>query len=164
MGLLALSQVWQVEEDHDISQRITLAALGSVVGMSAYLLHQYLMLDTQFELIRDVEATQLPEWILFENSPTILAFVSHFSVLFFFVNWYRLTDPLRKKRFQIWGILVVVICEWCVQQILPLSQPATMLFAAQLGVVLQTSSVWLSKTHQLSNRSKGVDLITGRFT
>ena len=51
MGLLALSQVWQVEEDHDISQRITLAALGSVVGMSAYLLHQYLMLDTQFELI-----------------------------------------------------------------------------------------------------------------
>lgn len=164
VGLLALSQVWQVEEDHDISQRITLAALGSVVGISAYLLHQYLMLDTQFELIRDVEATQLPEWILFENSPTILAFVSHFSVLFFFVNWYRLTDPLRKKRFQLWGVLVAVICEWCVQQILPLSQPATMLFAAQLGVVLQTSSVWLSKTHQLANGSKEVDLITGRFT
>ncbi|MEC8473534.1 MAG: serine/threonine-protein kinase [Planctomycetota bacterium] len=163
VGLLALSQVWQVEEDHDISQRVTLAALGSVVGILAYLLHQYLMLDTQFELTRDVEATQLPEWILFENSPTILAFVSHFSVLFFLVNWYRLTDPLRKKRFQVWGVLVAVICEWCVQQILPLSQPATMFFAAQLGVALQTSSVWLSKTRQLSNRSKEVDFIKGRF-
>ena len=163
IGLIAVAQKWEVEEEYDFSRRFVLAGFGAVLGTIAFFLHQYLLLGTELSEIRDVAATDIPTWIYSKQSPTLFAYCSHFSLLFFFVRWCRLADPLRGRRVSVWLILVPVIAEWCVQQVFPIVQPAGMVFSGCLTVVLQIASpriTALQREHLLAlNQSHAIGAV-----
>ncbi|MCH1496636.1 MAG: serine/threonine protein kinase [Rubripirellula sp.] len=146
--LMAVSQKWEVEEEHDFSNRFVLASVGAVVGIVAFSLHQYILLGTELGRIRDVAATELPTWIYKNQSPTLLAYCSHFALLFFVVRWCRLADPLRERKVSVWFVLVPVIAEWSIQQLFPIAQPAGMVFSGCLAVVVQVASPWLTASQR----------------
>lgn len=148
ISLMAVSQKWEVEEEHDFSSRFVLASVGAVVGVVGFSLHKYLLLGTALGTIRDVDATELPTWMYKNQSPTLLAYCSHFALLFFVVRWCRLADPLRERKVSGWFVLVPVIAEWSIQQLFPIAQPAGMVFSGCLAVVLQVASPWLTASQR----------------
>jgi serine/threonine protein kinase len=143
IGLFAIGQHWNASSEQDFSQRIFLGCFGGIVGLVAFYFSQYLLLDADYEIVRDIEVTQVSVWLYPENSPTILAYVSHFAGLFFCVRWSQLCDPIRQRRFSLWSVLVTVIVAWCMQQLFPVPRPLGMFFAAGLSVVVQLASPWM---------------------
>lgn len=144
IGLLGFNQHWQTKAEHDLSDRVVQAIFGAVIGVAALSLHDYLLLSGDFAIDRNVDFRQIAEKLYNARYfPTRLAFVAHFSLLFFFVRWYRVCDPIRNTKLSLWAIMVVVTVEWCLQQFFPIGPPAGMLFAAVLVIVLQLAAPWI---------------------
>ena len=142
MGFLGMTEYWPTQVEEDFSDRVMPAIFGALVGIFAFFLHDYLLLSNDFSFLRDF-GSKLSGVSHPQETPTGLAFVAHFSLLFFVVRWHRLCDPIRKKKLSLWGILVVIIVEWCLHQIFPLGQPAGIAFAGALVIVLQIAAPWI---------------------
>lgn len=148
LSLTALSTLLQSREDEDYSGAVVFVSLGVFLGAVAFLVHRYLLLEVDFKINRDVDATSLPMMFYPENAPSIWAFVSHFATLFLIVRWVKCIDPIRRHKLRIWYVLVAVISEWLVQQFLPIAQPSGMFFAAGLSITLQLSSPWIPNSER----------------
>ena len=148
MSLTALSTLLQSREDEDYSGAVVFVSLGVFLGAVAFLVHRYLLLEVDFKINRDVDATSLPMMFYPQNAPSIWAFVSHFATLFLIVRWVKCIDPIRRHKLRIWYVLVAVISEWLVQQFLPIAQPSGMFFAAGLSITLQLSSPWIPNSER----------------
>ena len=148
LSLTALSTLLQSREDEDYSGAVVFVSLGVFLGAVAFLVHRYLLLEVDFKINRDVDATSLPMMFYPQNAPSIWAFVSHFATLFLIVRWVKCIDPIRRHKLRIWYVLVAVISEWVVQQFLPIAQPSGMFFAAGLSITLQLSSPWIPNSER----------------
>ena len=143
-GLLGLGKSWENSEAEGLSRRLTAAAWGAVVGLIAYALAGFLMVPMDMGLVRDVDATGLPDRFYSEfGAPTATAFMTHFAMLFAFLRMWKPVDPLRRVRFSIWMVAVAVVGEWIAHQLVPVPQPAGMLIAGGIAVISQVSAPWV---------------------
>ncbi|MDC0295335.1 serine/threonine protein kinase [bacterium] len=145
IGLHAVGKRWAGSEEGELNRRLFLGASGMIFGLLAFFVDQFLMLDWQGGATRDVDATVLPEMMYSDNVPNVLAFVSHFAILFFSLRWWKLVDPIRTNRVSLWMLLVAVVVEWLIHQSLPIRQPAGMLFAGGAVLVTQITSKWFNQ-------------------
>ncbi len=144
-GLLGLGKLWERGEGEALPRRFVLAGFGAGVGASAYAINQYLMLPIDQGLVRDIDATELPQALYDNGIPTAGAMMAHFAMLFALLRWWKPVDPLRRRRLSIWSVAVAVVAEWAVHQIIPIPQPAGMMIAGGTALAIQMSAPWINR-------------------
>ncbi|MDG2223748.1 MAG: serine/threonine-protein kinase [Rubripirellula sp.] len=144
LGMLAIGKLWEREDGEGLPRRFVLAGVGAGVGAVAYALSQFLMLPLGQGLVRDVDATQLPNALYRDGAPVASGMMAHFALLFAMLRWWKSVDPLRRTRLSLWSITVVVVAEWVVHQFIPIPQPAGMLVAGGTAIVVQLSAPWIN--------------------
>lgn len=144
LGILGMGKLWERDEGESLPRRLVLAGLGAGVGTAAYATNEFLMLPIDQGLIRDIDATALPQALYRDGIPVASALMAHFALLFGLLRWWKPVDPLRRTRLSLWAVAVAVVGEWCVHQILPIPQPAGMMIAGGIAVAIQMSAPWIN--------------------
>ncbi len=143
-GLLGLGKLWERGDGESLPRRMVLAGIGAGVGLVAYSAQQFLLIPADIGLVRDIDATSLPQTLYGESGPRLSAWVVHFGLLFAMLRWWKLVDPLRRSRLGLWGVAVAVVGEWLLHQFFPVPQPYGMLVAGGIAVTIQMSAPWTS--------------------
>ena len=146
-SLLGLGKLWEREDGEGLTRRVVLSGVGAGVGAAAYVTHDFLMLPIDQGLVRDVDASALPQALYTADGlPTIAAMMAHFAFLFAALRWWKPVDPIRRTRLSLWTVAVAVVGEWAVHQMLPIPQPAGMLIAGGVAIAVQMSATWINPT------------------
>ncbi len=144
LGLLGMGKLWEREDGEGLPRRLVLAGVCAGVGAVAYAMQQFLMLPIDNGLLRDVDASALPQALYTPDGvPMASAMMAHFALLFAMLRWWKSVDPLRRVRLSAWMIAVAVVAEWCVHQVLPIPQPTGMLIAGGLVITVQMAAPWV---------------------
>jgi hypothetical protein len=144
LAMLVIGKLWEQEDGEGLPRRFVLAGFGAGVGAGAYALSQFLMLPLEQGLVRDVDATHLPNALYRDGAPVASGMMAHFALLFAMLRWWKSVDPLRRTRLSLWSITVVVVAEWVVHQFIPIPQPAGMMVAGGTAIVIQLSAPWIN--------------------
>ncbi|MFK8111948.1 MAG: serine/threonine-protein kinase [Rubripirellula sp.] len=144
LGILGMGKLWERDEGEALPRRLVLAGLGAGVGAAAYATNEFLMLPIDQGLMRDVDATSLPQAFYRDGVPVASALMAHFALLFALLRWWKPVDPLRRTRLSLWSVAVAVVAEWAVHQVLPIPQPAGMMIAGGICIAIQMSSPWIN--------------------
>ncbi|WP_242631854.1 serine/threonine-protein kinase [Rubripirellula amarantea] len=145
VSLLGLGKLWEREDGEGLTRRLVLSGVGAAIGFAAYSLNQFLMLPVDQGLIRDVDASALPQALYSPDGvPTVAAMMAHFALLFAALRWWKPIDPIRRTRLSLWAVAVAVVGEWAVHQMLPIPQPTGMLIAGGIAIAVQMSAPWIN--------------------
>lgn len=145
LSLLLMGKLWEREEGESLRRRIALAGLGAGMGLVAFGLGQHLMVPMNAWHHRLVDTSELPQALYqFDGMPRASAYMAHFALLFAGLRWWRMVDPLRRRRLSLWSVSVAVVGEWLIHQILPVAQPAGMVLAGGIAIVVQMSAPWVN--------------------
>ena len=145
LGILGLGKLWERGEGEGLPRRFVLAGMGAGVGAAAYVTNQYLMLPLDDTLLRDIDATELPQALYNDGVPMMGAMMAHFAMVFSVLRWWKPVDPLRRRRLSIWSVAVAVVAEWGVHQVLPIPQPAGMMIIGGTAIAIQMSAPWINR-------------------
>jgi hypothetical protein len=115
---------------------------GAAVGAAAFALAQFLMLPLSEGLGREVAETSLPPALYENGTPMLAALMAHFAVLFAGLRWWRVADPLRRRRVSLLAIAVAVAAEGILHQFLPIPQPWGLLAAGFTSIAVQIAAPW----------------------
>lgn len=129
-----------------LRRRLVLAGLGAGVGCAAYVIARFLLLPLDQGLAREVDATTLPQAFYRDGGPTVSAMMAHFSLLFAILRWWRLVEPLRRRRLSLWSVAAAFLAEWAVHQVLPIPQPAGFMIACGIALTVQVSASRINPT------------------
>ena len=144
-ALLSLGKLWERDDGEGLTRRIALSGTGATVGAIAFLTNDFLMLPLSEGLIRDVDASSLPQALYSPDGiPSLAAMMAHFALLFACLRWWKPVDPLRRTRLSLWAVAVAVVIEWMVHQLLPIPQPTGMFVAGGIAFVIQMSAPWVN--------------------
>jgi hypothetical protein len=144
LSILGLGKLWERGDGEGLPRRFVLAGLGAGIGATAFALNRYLMLPLS-EVVRDIDSTDLPPALYQGQIPLAGAMMAHFALLFSVLRWWKLVDPLRRRRLSLWSVAVAVGAAWAVHQLLPIPQPAGLMIAAGIAVTIQMSAPWISR-------------------
>ncbi|QDV61679.1 Serine/threonine-protein kinase PrkC [Crateriforma conspicua] len=145
LPLLLLGKLWEREEGESLRRRIALAGLGAGIGLATFAISQYLLLPVDAGLAREIDSTDLPQAFYADNGvPYGAAFVAHFALLLAGLRWWKMVDPLRKRRLSLWSVAVAVVGEWLIHQVLPIPQPSGMMLAGGIAIAVQMSAPWVN--------------------
>ncbi|WP_246114323.1 serine/threonine-protein kinase [Rubripirellula tenax] len=145
-AILGLGKLWEREDGEGLPRRIALAGIGGGVGAGAFAMHQFLMLPLDVGLMRDIDASALPQAFYTDGGiPMGSAMMAHYALLFAVLRWWKPVDPLRRTRLSVWAVAVAVVAEWGVHQVLPIPQPMGMLVAGGIAIAVQMSAPWVNQ-------------------
>ncbi len=149
LAVLLMGKLWERGEGESLRRRIALAGVGAGIGLFVFGFSQHLMLSVDSGLTRVIDSTTLPQALYAEGGlPRGSALAAHFALLFAGLRWWKMVDPLRKRRLSLWSVAVAIVAEWLVHQILPIPQPAGMLLAGGIAIVVQMSAPWVNPALQ----------------
>ena len=140
--VLIFAKLWEREEGSSLSRRIVMLGAGAAVGAGAFALAEFLMLPIGDGLQREIDATTLPPALYDGGVPMLAALMAHFGVLLAGLRWWKVADPLRRRRLSIWAIAVAVVGEWALHQVLPIPQPWGMLAVGLASAAVQVAAPW----------------------
>jgi Protein kinase domain len=89
LGILGMGKLWEREEGEALPRRLVLAGLGAGVGLAAYSANQFLMLPIEQGLLRDIDATELPQAFYRDGTPVASALMAHYALLFALLRWWK---------------------------------------------------------------------------
>ena len=138
-----MGRYWEREEGDAVTRRMAAGGVGALVGSAAAASREFLMLPPDRGLLRDVDATGVPELLYRDGGATGAAMVVYFALLFALMRTWRPVDPLRRKRLSVWSIAMAVIAAWGVHQIVPIPQPFGMLVAGATALAVQFAAPWV---------------------
>lgn len=158
LAILGLGKVWERDDGEGLTRRLVLAGVGGGVGAIAYAMNEFFMLPLDRGLIRDIDASALPQ-ALYEPDgvPMVSAMMAHFALLFAALRWWKPVDPLRRTRLSLWSVAVAVVAEWGVHQILPIPQPTGMLIAGGIAIATQMSAPWMNRKEAAATKTTPVN-------
>lgn len=146
--LLGIGKAWEGREWGGIGWRLTFALVGASIGATAYGLHDYLLLTPSparqgvgMSLSAPNFPFPFPIKVSGVSSP-LVAYVAHFAVLLGCFRWTGWTDPLRRRRLELFWIPVVPVTAWLIHQAIPVYQPWTVLAAGIAVIAIQVAAVW----------------------
>lgn len=146
MAILGLGKFWERNDGEGLTRRLVLAGVGSGVGAFAYAMNDFFMLPLDRDLIRDINASALPQALYTPTGePMVSAMMAHYALLFAALRWWKPIDPLRRKRLSLWTVAVAVVAAWGVHQVLPIPQPTGMLIAGGIAIATQMSAPWMNR-------------------
>ncbi|WP_231756479.1 serine/threonine-protein kinase [Lignipirellula cremea] len=142
-AILITAKVWEHRPLEPRIRRLTLLAVGLIVGAGAFFAGRLLEvpLDDFPGAGRVLLQGLYPASLYGENhAPRLPAYLMQFAVLFAAVGWWKQADPLRRRRLS-WlagGVALLAAL------FLPFPQPWGLLLAGIISLAVQLSSPWLS--------------------
>lgn len=111
-GILLMPRVYGVRSRKQKIPAFHFAVLGGVVGAIAYLLDNYLMVESIGGNSHGI-FNRLGDHVLFvDGAPSVGGYLAFFAAFFGCRNWQEMTSPFRKTRFSISAVLVTVFVAW----------------------------------------------------
>ena len=144
-AVLSLGKLWECDEGEPLTRRLVLAGVGAGIGFLAFVTGEFLMIQFDETLVRDVTSTSLSPNLYSGGHPTMSAFVTHFALLFVLLRWWKPVDPLRRKRLSLWSITVAVGAGWAVHQLIPITGAIGIVAAGGIAIAVQLSAPWVNR-------------------
>ncbi len=146
--VLGLGKVWEAEEDCDPwGRRLVMASAGVAVGLIAFGLAQWLMVDPPnldrwtahaFSSNQLAGRTHAPD-----GTPWIIAYLVFFAGVFTLTNWWSHIDPLRRRRLRLRTSVACVFWAWLVHMFCRFPQPWGIIVVATISVATQLGAPWV---------------------
>jgi hypothetical protein len=149
-------KIWEGREGEAILRRVVLLIVGLVVGGAAYLAADVLMVkfpDSPMPHIVDVRKIGARFYDVKDASPLLYAYLAYFGSLFFFIGWWKQTDPLRRTRLSIWSTIVAVFVAWAITCVWPFPQPWGLMVAAIMSTSVQLVSPFVPPQQRIAARA-----------
>ena len=88
-----------------------------------------------------------------DASPLLYAYLAYFGSLFFFVGWWKQSDPLRRTRLSIWNTVVSVFVAWAITCVWPFPQPWGLMVAAIMSTSVQLVSPFVPQPERVARQA-----------
>jgi len=143
--ILTACKFWEGRPSGDVLlRRLILASLGVAVGLAAYGLDSLLLISLPYDPDMVVPALRehqpMPEGDTL-GAPLLSNYVSYFALMFV-PGWWRVTDPKRKSRLQLWDVAGAVFWAWLGGLFFGFPQPWGMFVMGSMSVATQLASPW----------------------
>ena len=145
-------------EDH-VPMRVTLLAMGAVVGLAAWLVGDMLLLKSPgwgepIDARQGLLSHELLDWPRVSEgmNPSLPVYMTYFAFLFLLPRWWRQAEYTRDHRLSAWWMVVSVFWAWALHLFWWFPQPTGMMVAAVIALSTQLSSPWMppSRRRELS--------------
>ncbi|MCA8995677.1 MAG: protein kinase, partial [Planctomycetaceae bacterium] len=145
-GLLLLPAIWTRNSGKLPPGRFAAAMIGIGIGLLAFGVDQYLLLDisTNGDFRGDALYERIADQPLMVRGagPTALGYILFFGSLFFIRDWALLLRSNRERRFSVASVLWTIAVAWFVTKIFAFPLPLALAWAAVLSCVVQLVSPW----------------------
>ncbi len=162
-AVLVPSKLWEGTEGEPILRRFTMMILGLAVGLLAFQVGQFLLVDlTPAAGFPPPPAYQLPSgFYAADGRPLLMAYLAVFGTLFVVIRWWRQADPLRPARLRFWPVIWCVVVAGLVAGLWRFPQAWLPMVAAVMAISIQLSSPWMTR-HQRRRKLEVHGAASGR--
>ena len=145
--LLAIGKFWEGSDGEPLVRRLILLLAGMIVGLFAWAMNDWLLVDLHLELAPPKVAETLVA-SLYDHSgiPLPAVYLAYFGCLLGVPAWWRQSEPLRAARLSVWGMAWVVLVAVVVNEFWPFPQPWGGLAAGVISLAVQLASPWKRKS------------------
>lgn len=144
-GILIPAKFWERNAGEPAMRRFVMLVVGLGLGAVAYSVDVGLWVDLPFDLrIRPVDDAHIPKsfYSPADGSPLLHAYLAYFGFLFLLVRWWRVADPLRQTRLNLWATLSALFVAWVLNFVWPFPQPWGFMVTATISIAVQLASPW----------------------
>jgi hypothetical protein len=136
--------------EDQVPMRVTLLAMGALVGLAAWFLSDGLFLHLPswgdpVDVRQGIVSQEMLGWNIPPQgiNPPLAIYVTYFAFLFLVPRWWRQGESTRSDRLSVWWVLVCVFWAWLLHFFWWFPQPAGMMVAAVIAISTQLSSPWM---------------------
>ena len=147
-AVLIPSKFWEGFCGDPWPRRFLLMTLGLGVGAIAFLLADLLMVRLTPGAGYPIPLHYRPPPAFYapdDGKPLLLGYMACFGTLFLFIRFWRLADPLRRRRVRIWLILLHVCVGGLVTALWQFPEPWLPMVAGAISTSVQLSSPWVPR-------------------
>jgi hypothetical protein len=146
-AVLIASKFWEGFCGDAWIRRLVSLMLGLAVGAVAFGLADALLvrLTPDAGLSVPLGYRAPPAFYADDGRPLLLAFMAAFGTLFFLVRFWRLADPMRRRRVRLWLIVWHVVLGVLVAALWDFPQPWLSMVAGAISASVQLSSPWVPR-------------------
>ena len=146
-GVLLPAKLWEGTGGDALIRRVTMVAVGMLVGVCAYLINNTLFVTLTYDAFADKRWGWLSRSIdlgyrLQDGAPLVSTYMIYFGVLFLLMRWWKQADPLRSSRLRLWPMAVAVLAALLPSLVIRFPQPWGMYVAAIISLAVQLASPW----------------------
>jgi serine/threonine protein kinase len=144
------AKFWEGTRDDEAQRRFVLLIVGLLLGFYAWSLDRLLLVNLPYSTnphLRN-QALHVPNGVsgarpLFEadGSPTLVGYLAYFGFLFPVMRWWRLADPLRRRRLRLWTTALYGAWAWLLTLFWPFPEFGVAA-ATTMALVVQLASPW----------------------
>jgi hypothetical protein len=150
--VLVPSKFWEGREGDSTLRRLTLMALGLVLGAASWAVKDFLFVSLSADWKLSDPLTQ--EYVsgrFYEpdGSPSLVAHMAYFAFLMLLVRWWKQSDPARPARLRLWPTLVAIFWAWLLCFFWPFPQPWGAMVAVSMSVAVQLAATWERRTRRV---------------
>lgn len=148
--LLGVSKFWEGEEPDGLARRATMLLLGGGLGCIAVFVAIALMAELRPSIYWPrLLVSQIvggPQWRLGSSTAWagLAKSIAMFGMTFGLFRWWKLTDPLRAKRFRIWPVLLVGMASIFIADTFIFVQPWLPMVMCMIAIGAQFAAPWIS--------------------
>jgi len=136
--------------EDEVPMRLTLLALGTLVGLAAWFVGDALILHSPrwgepVDVGTGLVSHELLEWPRTDGkvNPPLPVYLSYFAFLFLVPRWWRQAECTRSRRLSLWWVIVCVGWAWLLHIFWYFPQPLGMMLAGTMAVATQLASPWM---------------------
>jgi serine/threonine protein kinase len=150
--------------EDQVPMRITLVALGVLVGLAGWLIGDALLLHSPgwtepMDVGRGVLSHEMLGWTTPDRNanPSPAVYLAYFAFLFLVPRWWRQTEYTRDARLSLWWVFVAAGWAWLLHIFWWFPQPTGIMAAGVIAVATQLASPWMppSRRRQLAAEIEG---------
>jgi hypothetical protein len=136
--------------EDQVPMRLTLLALGTVVGLFAWGVGDVLLLQSPgwhepIDVGRGLLSHEMLRWpgSTETGNPPLPIYLAYFAFLFLVPRWWRQAEFTRESRLSLWSVIVMVGWAWLLHIFWHFPQPLGMMLAGVIGISTQLASPWM---------------------
>ncbi|MDX1962974.1 MAG: serine/threonine-protein kinase [Pirellulales bacterium] len=157
--ILGFGKLWERHQGDVVLRRLVMLGAGLGLGLCAYGLSDWLMAWPRFDpqLFFLDERMTIVERNTFINSAgyaKLPAFVLFFGLLLSVPKWWTYADPLRERRFSLWGVLWIGLVACLIYMVAPFAQPWGYLIAMTTCAAVMIAARWVPPAERYLDESK----------
>jgi serine/threonine protein kinase len=149
-AVLIPSKFFEGRLEDQVPMRVSLLLLGTVVGVSAWLMGGAVMLKIAewrqpMQVDRGLLTQHMLSWPLPYNggNPTLPAYLAYFAFLFVVPRWWKQTEFTRNSRVSLWTLIVAGGWAWLLHLLCLFPQPLGIMTATVISFATQLASPWM---------------------
>lgn len=143
-AVLIAAKFWEGVHGEALLRRLVLMVVGLGVGLIGWAFAAGLMAElppaSGYPLPPNYKLP--PSFYAADGRPLALAFMAVFGTLFFVIRWWRMADPMRRKRISLIAVLLSAAAAGLVAAVWQFPQPWLPMTAVAMSVAVQLSAPW----------------------